>query len=428
MNNETKIQWVIVVMAFCLLHLVIFTRVFYGGGPDVQGYYDYAVKIGQGQVAYRDFAVEYPPGALVVFYLPYLVSSSLAGYGIAFTFEMLVFDIAGMLMLLGASRCAEISPWLCLIGYTLAMVAIGSIMVQRFDMIPAVMTLGALVAFSRGNYRLAWGVLAIGTMTKLVPGLLAPLFLIYQWKQGGLRSVIPGLAIFTGIIFAIAVPFFAISSHGFIASFTIQGQRPLQLESIYSSVLLLLSSLGLISAVPVQGQISFDLVSSVTGSLARYSIVLMGLGLLIVYGLYYRSLRGFKREEMISKSAMVANLFNYSFATLVVFIVANKVFSPQYMVWLYPLFPLVSGRFRSAVWVVFLAAACLTWYVYPLHYYDLVDTQQVPVDVLVLRNAFLVFLAVLLLGEKMPVARVESHLLTLPTPPDQVSGAAMSGI
>jgi uncharacterized membrane protein len=404
MNNGTKLKWVIVVLAFCLLHLLIFTRVFYSGGPDVEGYYQYAVRMNGGQVAYRDFAVEYPPGALVVFYLPYLVSNSLAGYGTAFTFEMLVFDILGMLMILGAARRARISAWFCLVGYTLAMVAIGSIMVQRFDMIPAVMTLGALYAFSRGNYRIAWGVLAVGTVIKLVPGLMAPLFLIYQWKRDGLRSVIPGLAVFIAVISAVSLPFLAVSSHGFIASFTIQGRRPLQLESTYSAFLLILGSLGLISAVPVQGQISYDLASSVSGPLARYSIVFVGLGLLLVYGLFYRSLRGRKGEGPVPDSEMLAHLFNYSFVTFVVFLATNKVFSPQYLVWLYPLFPLVSGRLRSSVWVIFLTAACLTWYIYPIHYYDLVDTQQVPVDALFLRDTLIVFLAVLLLGESVPAA------------------------
>ena len=414
MNRSTKLKWAIVVLAFCLLHLLFFTRVFYSGGPDVQGYYQYAEKISKGEIAYRDFAVEYPPGALAVFYLPYVFSSSPAGYDTAFTFEMLIFDIAGMLMLFYAARRAHISEWFALTGYTLAMVAIGSIMVQRFDMIPAVLALGALFAFSRGNYKLAWGALAIGTMTKLVPGLLAPLFLLYQWKQGGWRSVIPGLVVFGGVILVIALPFIAYSSHGFIASFTVQGGRPLQLESTYSSILLLLGSLGLISAVPVQGRISFDLASSVSAPLAKLSIVFIGLGLLLVYGFFYRSLRGMKSEEPTSRSAMLAQLFNYSFAAIVVFMVTNKVFSPQYMVWLYPLFPLVSGRFRSAIWVVFLTISSLTWYIYPIHYYDLVDTQQVPVDALVLRNTLLAFLAFLLLGEHAPVITTGKELADLP--------------
>ena len=411
MNKVTKLKWAIVVVAFCLLHLLIFTRVFYSGGPDVEGYYKYAVEMGQGQVAYRDFSVEYPPGALVVFYLPYLASHNLAGYGTAFTFEMLLFDIMGLLLVLGLGRRAGMSPWSCLIGYTLAMVAIGSIAVQRFDMVPAVITLGAVYAFSRGNYKTAWAILAIGTMTKLFPGLLAPLFLIYQWRHGGLRNVIPSVATFAVVVLAISVPLLAVSSHGFISSFTVQSRRPLQLESTYSSLLLLGNSLGLIKAQPIQGSISFDIASPLAGPLGRYSFVFMGLGLLAVYGLYYRNCRKLAKAPapFAPEGPALADLMNYSFIAIVVLLVTSKVFSPQFMVWLYPLFPLVSGRFRSTVWVVFLVASCLTWYIYPLHYYDLVDTQQVPVDALILRNALMGFVAVLLLGEKAPIADEDTN-------------------
>ncbi|RJO60752.1 MAG: DUF2029 domain-containing protein [Dehalococcoidia bacterium] len=406
MNQGTKLKWVIVVTAFCLLHLLFFTRVFYSGGPDVAGYYQYAVKMDQGQVAYRDFSVEYPPGALAVFYLPGLVSDNLQEYETAFTFEMLLFDLIGLLLVLGIGRKAGISPWSCLIGYTLAMVAIGSIMVQRFDMVPAVITLGAVYAFSRGNYKIAWAILAIGTMIKLSPGLLAPLFLIYQWRRGGLRSVIPSVAAFAAVTLLIAVPLLALDRHGFISSFTIQGQRALQLESTYSSLLLLGNSLGIVSAYPIQGSISYDIASSLAGPLARYSFVFMGVGLLAVYGLYYRNCRKLARSHarFTPESTALADLLNYSFAAIVLLLVTSKVFSPQFMVWLYPLFPLVSGRFRSTLWVIFLTASCLTWYIYPLHYYELIDIQQLAADALILRNTLLIFAAVLLLGEKATTA------------------------
>jgi uncharacterized membrane protein len=405
MNNATKIKWVVVVVAFCLLHVLVFSRVLFSGGPDVEGYYSYATKMSQGQVAYRDFSVEYPPGALAVFYLPYLVSHNPQGYDIAFAFEMLFFDIIGLLLLLGIGRKARISPWTCLIGYTLAMMAIGSIMVQRFDMVPAVLTLGAMYAFSRGNYKTAWAILAIGTMTKLFPGLLAPLFLVYQWRRGGLRRVMPSLVTFTVVMLAISVPLMVLNSHGFLSSFTVQSRRPLQLESMYSSLLLVANSLGLTYAQPVQGNISFDIVSPLASMLARYSFFLMGLGLLLVYFCYYRNCRKLGRSDdtYTPDAAALADLLNCSFAAITVLLLTSKVFSPQFMVWLYPLFPLVSGRFRTAIWVAYLTASCLTWYIYPLHYYDLLDTQQLVVDALLLRNTLLAFCAVLLLGEKSPL-------------------------
>ena len=400
MNKVTKIKWVIIVLAFCLLHVLIFTRVFDSCGPDVGGYYQYAQNMSHKQWAYRDFSVEYPPGALAVFYLPYLVSHD--HYNTAFAVEMLVFDIIGLLLVLGLGRRARISPWACLIGYTLSAVAIGYIAVQRFDMVPAVLLLGAVYFFGRGNYKIAWAVLAVGAMTKLFPALLAPLFLIYQWRRGGLRGVIPSVITFAAVTLLIGVPFLALSPHGFISSFTVQSGRPLQLESTYSSLLLLGNSLGILSAQPVQGPISLNISSSLSGPLGHFSFGIMGLGLLAVYGLYYRNCRKLARSPARSApdAPALADLLNYAFAAVIVFLVTSKVFSPQYMVWLYPLFPLVNGRFRSAIWVIFLTAACLTWYIYPLHYWDLVDTQQVPVDALILRNTLMVFMALLLLGEK----------------------------
>jgi uncharacterized membrane protein len=410
MKTIIKLKWVIIVVAFCLLHVLIFTRVFYSGGPDVGGYYQYAVKMSPGQLPYRDFSLEYPPGALVLFYLPYLISNSLQGYGIAFSFEMLVFDLIGLLMVFEIGKKAGISPWTSLIGYTLGVVAVGSIAVQRFDMAPAVLMLGAVYFFSRGNYKTAWAVLAIGTLTKLFPGLLAPLFLVYQWRRGGLRSVVPSVVTFAVVVLAISVPLLEVSSHGYISSFTVQSGRPLQLESTYSSLLLLGNSLGLLVAQPVQGSMSLDISSSLAGPLAHLSFVFMGLGLLAVYSLYWRNCRKLAKAGSTSapEGTVLADLLNYSFITIVVFLVTSKVFSPQYMVWLCPLFPLVSGRFRSAIWVIFLTVACITWYIYPMRYWDMVDTQQVPVDSLILRNALMVLTAVLLLGEKPAVAIAET--------------------
>ncbi len=410
MSNFNRWKWPIILTAFALLHIVVFTRVFYHGGPDVECYYRYAVQIGQGLVPYRDFAVEYPPGALATFYLPYFASHNLhifsdnvTGYGTAFTIEMLLFDVAGLLMVYSLARKARLSPLLCLVGYTLAAVAIGDISVQRFDMVPAVIMLAAVFAFSRGSYKTAWAVLAVGTLTKLFPAVLAPLFLIYQWRKGGFKQLIPSLAVFAAASVAIAVPFLFINAEGFKAAFTEQSGRALQLESLYSSLLLLASSLGITTATPIQGPISFDLSAPLSAPLARYSLLVMGVGMLAVYFGYFKTIsrgKGIPRAGV--EGADLVHLASYAFLTLTAVLLTSKVFSPQFLVWLLPLFPLVGGRFRGALWVLFLIAACLTWYIYPLHYYDLVDTRQVAVDALILRNALLVLAAVLLAGEKVP--------------------------
>jgi len=409
MKLNTKLKWAIVVAGFCLLHVLVFTRGFYSGGPDVETYYTYASKMQQGLVPYEEFTVEYPPGALAVFLLPRLVAGSLHAYGDAFTAEMLVFDLIGLFLVLGLGRKLKLSLWSCLIGYTLVMVAISSIMVQRFDMVPAVIMLGALYAFSRGNYKTAWALLAVGTMTKLYPAALAPIFLLYQWRHQRWQTLAGSLITCAVMLLAIALPFLWIDSHGFIASFTMQSQRSLQVESTYSSILLLGHTLGLPNVQPYQGRFSYDLYAPLAQPLARYSFVVMGVAILVVYSFFLWSYRRVKDLKLSGPpdTADMGRVLNYSFVAILVLLITSKVLSPQFIVWLYPLLPLVNGRFRAAMWVVFLVIGYLTWYIYPQHYYDLLDMQHIAIDVLVLRNILLILMAVLLVGDGQTQAHRE---------------------
>jgi hypothetical protein len=206
------------------------------------------------------------------------------------------------------------------------------------------------------------------------------------------------------VLEGISIPLLIFNADGFISSFTVQSGRALQLESLYSSFLLLGQSLGIVSAQPVQGPISLDIVSPLAEPLAKSAFLFMGACLLAVYYFYYRNCRKNIKPSSspVPDAQQLAELLNYAFITITVFMLTNKVFSPQFMVWLYPLFPLVSGRLRPAVWVAFLLAACLTWYIYPLNYWELVDTEQSAVNALILRNVLMLFMAGLLLGEKTP--------------------------
>jgi uncharacterized membrane protein len=390
-------KWVLLALAFCLVHLVIYMFLFYHGSSDVHLYYEYAAKMGDGLVPYRDFSVEYPPVALGIFYLPYLLTHDVGGYCTAFAVEMMLFSMLGIWLVLGLVRQLHGSAWLALGCYTIA-VAVGTIAAQRFDMAPAVITLAALYAFCRGKYKVAWVVLAIGVMTKLYPAVLAPLFLIYQWRHGGWRRLWPSLVVFVLILVLIAGPALKLAGGEFVSSFTIQSNRSLQVESLYASLLLLMNSLGLVSATTVQGPMSFDISSPMAKPLENYSFIIMGLALVAIYVLF---IRRNKRDYSLPPQSVLnvenaAGVINYSVAAVAAFIVTNKVFSPQFMLWLCPLAPLFYGRWHKMGLAVFLLTACLTWYVYPMYYFELADGWQVVINALVLRNILLILMVVLL--------------------------------
>lgn len=378
-------------MLFCLLHIFIFIRVFSSGSPDVELYCQYADYIGRGQVPYLDFNFEYPPGAILVFLLPGLITEGIKAYSLAFTVEMLIFDLAGLLLAAFLGRRWRYPVWVVLLIYTLALISVGTILVQRFDLVPAVVTLASLFCFYRGNYKAAWSCLAVGVLIKLYPLVLAPLFLIWQIKLQGWRNAVVSLTAFVLVIALVAVPFLCIDPGGFKESFQLQGDRALQIESSYASILMLASELGLGNASVYLGDMSFDLASPFSEFLASYAVVFMIIGLLLVYMSFYRRFG----SDPGNKDTALAEILNYSLLAILVVLLASKVLSPQFMIWLLPLVPLVGGKMRYYICLVFLGAACLTVYLYPAHYYELVSMESIAVAMLVLRNLLLAIMALM---------------------------------
>ncbi len=68
---------------------------------------------------------------------------------------MLLLELLGLVLIYGFTRRLKQSPWAALSVYTLALLAIGPIIGERYDVMPVVMVLGAIYAFSSGRY-LRW--------------------------------------------------------------------------------------------------------------------------------------------------------------------------------------------------------------------------------------------------------------------------------
>ena len=99
-----------------------------------------------------------------------------------------------------------------------------------------------------------------------------------------------------------------------------------------------------------------------------------------------------------------ASILNYSLLAILVFIITNKAFSPQFIIWLYPLISLVSGRWRGTSWLMFIMIGLMTYFVYPKYYAGLDHGDPLVIGMLVLRNVSLIILAFLLLQYREPAA------------------------
>ncbi|MDD3265520.1 MAG: glycosyltransferase 87 family protein [Dehalococcoidales bacterium] len=357
--------------------------------PDVELYFEYAQQMFSGNLPYRDFSVEYPPLAMLFLLLPRLFSGNLAGYADGFAILMLAFDLLGLFFISRISSNLKLGHFTTLAIYTFSFFILGDIVINRFDVIPAVLSLAAIYYYTEHKYKSAWFVLALGVLTKLYPAIIAPLFAIpfiqiRQWKP-----LIKGTAVFvvTGLIGV--VPFLAASPEGFWEFINFHSGRGLQLESGYASLLMLGDILGLTDVEIVLAYSSVDIWAPASDFLVAVSSFVTIGSILICYWFYYRN--------SVNDRHGNADLAGYTLGVVAILLLTTKVFSTQFVIWLYPIIPLIGNHMRNPAWIMFGIIALLSQYIYPFNYGQLMDFEQPAVIFLILRNLLVFTLGVLVM-------------------------------
>ena len=142
---------------------------------DTPVYQEYGEAMAAGEVPYRDFALEYPPGALPVFWLPTLGPAE----HYRSLFELLMWLCAAATARprrargRGARRPARrgCSPPRSRSGSSRS--RSGTVVLTRYDLWPALLTAAALAAVLAGRERLGLAVLGVAVAAKIYP-LVAP--------------------------------------------------------------------------------------------------------------------------------------------------------------------------------------------------------------------------------------------------------------
>jgi uncharacterized membrane protein len=324
---------------------------------DVRFYETWGSFMSNHLVPYRDFNIEYPPGALPVFLGPVYLRKLADYYGTYFVWfrvELLVIGVFTLIAMayalahLGASRRRAYAA-LCFAGA--GPVLLGPIALARFDYWPALLAVAAVAALAARRPMLACGLAAGGAAVKVYPAVLIPLALIELWRRNGSRAAAKGVALAIAIVAAIAVPFAVVAPHGMTWALHRQFNRPLQVESLGAVFFAAAHQIAGVHLHVVKSDGSDNLVGSGPHLTASLSGVLTLVALLAVYALYVRS--GATREELVAACA----------AAVTAYIAFSKVFSPQYLVWLIPLVPLVGGRrgLRASALLFVIVAMTQIW-------------------------------------------------------------------
>jgi hypothetical protein len=329
---------------------------------DTPVYERYGSAIDSGQVPYRDFAVEYPPGALPVFALPALGGARGDAFRRRFEFQMAFFGevviicLAIALVALGAGRRRV----LAVLGFAaLAVVALGPVVLSRFDLWPAALTAAALAALLSGRLRLGHLALGAAVAAKLYPLVLAPIIVAYVWRREGRREALVCGGVLLAVLAVVFVPFLVLAPHGVWESFWNQASRPLQIESLGAALLLAGHHVFGVGLRMDSSHGSQNLAGAGPDAFAAALSVLQLAALIATWILFARG------------PATRSRLLLASAAALVAFVALGKVLSPQFLIWLIPVVPLVQGRRGLTASVLLAAALVLTQLWFPYRYWDL---------------------------------------------------------
>jgi uncharacterized membrane protein len=310
-----------------------------------------------GRVPYRDFFMEYPPGALPVFLPPAAFGSS--HYNAAFKGLMALCGVATLVLVavvlvrLGVSTARL---WAAAVLFALSPIALGPISLNTYDAWPALLTIAALALLLSGRDVAAFALLAAAFAAKVYPVVIIPPAAIFVWRTRGRDLALRALGVWAAVSALFVVPFLVLAAHGLAESFRAQAARSLQVESLDGSLLAVADRLGLYSATVVHRTghaVSYDLVGSLPETLAALSSIAQALAVLSVAWLYLRG-----RDDPLRLALAFA-------AAIAGFLAFTRFFSPQYLVWLVPLVLLL----EPVAWVL-TAVALVLAQVWFFHYSD----------------------------------------------------------
>ena len=332
----------------------------------------YGGAIRDGQVPYRDFDVVYPPGSLPAFAVPALFANGQGqeGYNRWFARFMCLCGLA----CLGAVMLAR-GPTLAVAFVALSPLLVGSLALSRYDLWPTALVAGALAALLRMRHRLGFALLAVAIASKIFALVLLPLAVVWTLRHAGRAELRRALAWGGAVLAACVLPFLVLAPGGLIHSFGEQAARAIQIESTAGALLMTI-------AHPPE---FISLSSMSIGGNQAWAVVSTLLELVVLAALWVGFARG---------PATPDRLVRFAAASVLAFVTLGKVLSPQFLIWLVPLVPLVRGRRGLAATALLAGALGATLWYFPLHYHEVVD-QHLAWLVLVRDLVLLAALAVL---------------------------------
>lgn len=267
-------------------------------------------RLGGRLLPYLDVNFAYPSGIGVIQYVLATLSGSLAVFASLYALAVVgayLATRAGIASLAGASAA---SAWA-------TAPLIGLYLFHNYDAFVIAAAVGSLWAFDRRRYGWSGVWLGVAVVTKIYPGFwLLPLVVSAVRREGRRSPAVPMIVGFVTTIALFNVPLMAASWSGWRYPYEWQSMRPPNWESVWAYVQLVFPQLD---NPQLQSAAAVALVAAVT--------------LLVTW-----------RVDGSTERLVAA-----CFACTAAFLAANRVYSPQYTLWLVPFVALLGVDRRRAL-------------------------------------------------------------------------------
>lgn len=294
-----------------------------GGWTGGEQYYGYCYSdvaplwfgrgLDEGAGPYGAVPLEYPPVLAARIWLAAALAHALPGAATVLTFTvtnglLVVVEVFVVLALLrrlglGPSRLLwwAAAPTLLLYAF------------YNWDTLPVALLLGAVLLHVRGRHTASGLVAGLGAAAKVFPGFLVPLVVLALLAGRRPRAALLHAGAAALAFVAVHVPGYLLAPGRWDRFYELSSERGMHVDSLW----FLLAQLGGPELDPA--------------SLSTASLLVFGIGATAVVAVGIRRRRPEEWWQLV-------------LPVLVCFILANKVYSPQYTLWLVPLMALVLGR------------------------------------------------------------------------------------
>lgn len=334
---------------------------------------------------------EYPPAALWFFVLIGKLTNNAGNFS---AFLQILFWANIFLIIAHFVFFSRVGHKYAPILFSLLVLAIGPILLFRFELLVSLLVLLAWYLFGQKKFGWSAFALGLGTSIKLYPAILFPLLIFDLLSQKKWRSTIVIVLTFAAGLTLPILAFLLVGGDfgGFLTSIKVHSLKPVGAEGLWGNLVAFMNAsfgspfdvtrgYGVYGITPGSSWLSI-------ANLNKLPIIITAI-LLAVIGWFYRK-KGY-------------NEVGLAFIVIFVFTLLGKVLNPQYLWWFLVFLPYLSLKWFSkigwaTIYIMALLSLALTQVIYPLNYDAFLDWFKAPIDasqflaLLSLRNLLLLII------------------------------------